>query len=135
MLAIFHMKEVIPINENFLLQIINVSKIFGYGFLDRIKFPAVDQVSLNIENKPKIFTIADESGCGKTTLARILLRIIEPNTGTILYKGKDIQKLGSKDKLWFLKEVQGVFQDPYDTFNPLKKVEHIFMKLQEIYWG
>ncbi|MEM1582712.1 MAG: ABC transporter ATP-binding protein [Candidatus Bathyarchaeia archaeon] len=110
-------------SESFLLQIIDLSKIFGYGFLGRIKFPAVDHVSLAIENKPKIFTIAGESGCGKTTLARIILGIIEPSMGRILYKGKDLHKISSKDKLWFLKEVQGVFQDPYDTFNPLKKVE------------
>jgi peptide/nickel transport system ATP-binding protein len=110
-------------SENFLFQIENLSKIFGYGFLSRTKFPAVDNVSLNIENKPRIFTVAGESGCGKTTLARIMLRIIEPSSGTILYKGKNLQKFSSNDKLLFLKEVQGIFQDPFDTFNPLKKVE------------
>jgi peptide/nickel transport system ATP-binding protein len=110
-------------SENFMLQIIDVSKVFGYGFLGRIKFPAVDHVFLNIEDKPKIFTIAGESGCGKTTLARMILGIIEPSSGTLLYRNKNLQKLSSKDKLWFLKEVQGVFQDPYDTFNPLKRVE------------
>lgn len=110
-------------SEKYLIQAMDVSKIFGYGFLGRVKFPAVDHVSLNIENEPKIFTVAGESGCGKTTLARLILGIIEPSEGEIIYKNKNIHGLTSTEKLWFSKEVQGIFQDPYDTFNPLKNVE------------
>jgi len=106
-----------------LLQVEKVSKVFGYGFLGRIKFRAVDNVFLREEDEPKILTIAGESGCGKTTLARILLGLLEPSEGVVLYKGRDIHKLKPKDRLWFRREVQAIFQDPYDTFNPMRNVD------------
>lgn len=106
-----------------LLLVENVSKFYGYGYLGRTKFPAVDNVSFELEDRPSIFTIAGESGSGKTTLARIILGIVEPSVGRVLYRGRDVHKLKSKDRKWFLREVQAVFQDPYDTFNPLKKVD------------
>jgi len=107
----------------FLLQVKDVSKIFGYGFLGRVKFPAVDHVSFSIENEPKIVTIAGESGCGKTTLAKIILGMLEPSGGAVLYRDKNVQALKFGEKTWFSKQVQAIFQDPYDTFNPLKKTE------------
>lgn len=110
-------------SEELLLQVEDVSKIYGYGFLGRVKFPAVDHVFLSMENKPKIFTVAGESGCGKTTLARIISGIVEPSKGVVLYKGRNVHALKSREKVWFSKQVQAIFQDPYDTFNPLKKVE------------
>jgi len=106
-----------------LLQVKDVTKVYGYGFLGRVKFPAVDHVSLSIEDKPEIFTIAGESGCGKTTLARMILSMVKPTSGTILYRGKNVHNLKSRDRTWFLREVQAIFQDPFDTFNPLKKVD------------
>jgi peptide/nickel transport system ATP-binding protein len=107
----------------YMLRVVNLSKFFGYGFLGRIKFPAVDNVSFDMEYKPKIFTVAGESGCGKSTLARMVLGILEPSEGTVVYKGKNIYSLKSKERRWFHREVQAIFQDPYDTFNPLRKVD------------
>ncbi len=104
-----------------LLKLDNVTKIFRYGLFG-FRFRAVDRVSLEMEDKPLIFTIAGETGSGKTTLARMILGIYQPDYGSIIYKGKDISKLRGKDVEWFRKEVQAVFQDPYATFNPLKKV-------------
>jgi len=110
-------------SEQYMLRVINLSKFFGYGFLGRIKFPAVDNVSFDMEYKPKIFTVAGESGCGKSTLARIILGILEPSEGTVVYKGRNIYSLKSEERRWFHREVQAIFQDPYDTFNPLRKVD------------
>jgi peptide/nickel transport system ATP-binding protein len=104
-----------------LLELRNVTKIFRYGLFG-FRFKAVDNVSLALENKPLIFTIAGESGSGKTTLARIILGYHVPDSGEVLYKGKYIHKLQRKDIKWFRREVQAVFQDPYASFNPLKKV-------------
>ncbi|NIM44513.1 MAG: ATP-binding cassette domain-containing protein, partial [Nitrososphaeria archaeon] len=111
-------------SEELLLQVEDVSKIYGYGFLGRVKFPAIDHVFLlDMDSKPKIFTLAGESGCGKTTLARIISGIVEPSGGAVFYKGRNVHALKSGEKVWFSKQVQAIFQDPYDTFNPLKKVE------------
>ncbi|MDK6028477.1 ABC transporter ATP-binding protein [Ignisphaera sp. 4213-co] len=104
-----------------LLQLKNVTKIFRYGFFG-FKFKAVDNVSLTLEDKPFIFTLAGESGSGKTTLARIILGIYKPEYGEVLYKGKNIFKLKGGEVNWFRKEIQAVFQDPYATFNLLRKV-------------
>mgnify|MGYP000613174894 CR=1 FL=1 len=109
--------------SEFLLEAKNIAKFFGYGFLGRTKFPAVDNVSLTMEDFPKILTIAGESGCGKTTLARVLLGFIKPDRGIVLYKGRNVHKLKRKEKKFFRKEVQAIFQDPYETFNPLRRVD------------
>ena len=73
---------------------------------------------------PEIFTLAGESGSGKTTLARMILGFIEPTSGRMLYKGRDVTRIhGRKRRLEFMKDVQGIFQDPFDTFNPLKRID------------
>ncbi len=104
-----------------LLEVKNISKIFRYGLFG-FEFKAVDNVSLTLEDKPFIFTVAGESGSGKTTLARIILGVHTPEYGEILYRGRNIHRLKGEDLIWFRKEVQAVFQDPYASFNPLKKV-------------
>lgn len=109
-----------------LLFVRNLTKIFTIGsILFKIKIYAVNNVSFEIEEgKPEIFTLAGESGSGKSTLARMLLGLIKPTSGTIVYKGKNISDINSeKEWLWFTKEVQPIFQNPFETFNPLVKVE------------
>lgn len=109
-----------------LLAVKYLTKVFtlGGGF-SRSKLIAVNKACFEIESaKAEIFTLAGESGSGKTTLARMILGFIESTSGSIIYKGKDTTKIKSrKEKLRFMKEVQPIFQDPFDTFNPLKKVD------------
>ncbi|MEM2260719.1 MAG: ABC transporter ATP-binding protein [Candidatus Methanomethylicaceae archaeon] len=108
-----------------LLIVKNLSKVFLVGnIFFRSKIYAVDNVSFEIEaGRSEIFTLAGESGSGKSTLAKLLLGLIRPTSGTILYKGKDITKLNRKDWFWFSKEVQPIFQNPYETFSPFNRVE------------
>ena len=107
-----------------LLEVRNLTKIFTLGsFVARTKIVAVEKVSFSIA-PGEIFTIAGESGCGKTTTARIILGFEHPTQGEILYRGQNLQYLGNR-KAWF-KEVQAVFQNPFETFNPLKKIENYF---------
>ncbi|HRU32800.1 MAG TPA: ABC transporter ATP-binding protein [bacterium] len=109
-----------------LLDIKNLVKVFtiGSGFV-KSRITAVDNVSFDLESgRSEIFTLAGESGSGKTTLARIILGFIEPTSGKILYKGKNITEIkGRKEEMWFMREVQPIFQNPFETFNPLKKVD------------
>jgi len=106
----------------------NVSKYFEYGVLGGFKFPAVDNVNITVDETPRAYAIAGESGCGKTTLAKMFLRILKADRGIILYKGKNLWKLGGNDLKNFYKEVQPVFQDPYDAFNPNENVDNYLIK-------
>jgi peptide/nickel transport system ATP-binding protein len=110
-----------------LLRADEVTKEFHVrqGFSSK-NFRAVDAVSFTIETgKPEIFTIAGESGSGKTTLARMILGMELPSEGSLCYKGRNVAELTSRDrKEWFHREVQPVFQDPFATFSPLKKIDH-----------
>jgi oligopeptide/dipeptide ABC transporter ATP-binding protein len=111
-----------------LLEVRNVTKVFGGGRLFRKKagMIALDDFSLKVETEPPSITaIVGESGSGKTTLARLLLGLAAPTTGEVLYKGKNLQKLNSEDRLQFLHDVQVILQDPYEVYNPFYKVDHV----------
>ncbi len=80
-------------------------------------YKAVDDVSFEIY-KGETLGLVGESGCGKTTLGRTILRLIEPSGGGIIYKDTDITKYDKKQLKEFRKEVQLVFQDPFSSLNP-----------------
>ncbi|MDP2953432.1 MAG: ABC transporter ATP-binding protein [Chloroflexota bacterium] len=108
-----------------LLEIRNVTKVFGSGFLGRERTMAVEEISLAISgDPPSIITIAGESGSGKTTLARLLLGIIPPTSGQVLYKGKELTRMSLTEWRGFRREVQAIFQDPFEVYNPFYKVDH-----------
>jgi oligopeptide/dipeptide ABC transporter ATP-binding protein len=107
-----------------LLEAQNVTRIFGSGLLTKGHNVAVDGVSLVInEDKPSITAIAGESGSGKTTLARLLLGMIQPTSGSILYRGRALTTMDGHARKEFRREVQAIFQDPYEAFNPVYKVD------------
>jgi peptide/nickel transport system ATP-binding protein len=113
----------------YIYEVKEASKYFEYGILGGSRFSALDNVSITIDEIPKIYSIAGESGCGKTTLAKMLLRMLKADRGTILYKGKNLWKLSRKYVKDFYKEVQPIFQDPYDTFNPHENVNSYLIKI------
>jgi peptide/nickel transport system ATP-binding protein len=80
-------------------------------------FTAVDDVSFSIF-KGETLGLVGESGCGKTTLGRALLRLVEPSAGKIIYHDKDVTQLEGEQLKFLRKEVQLVFQDPYSSLNP-----------------
>lgn len=107
-----------------LLEAQNVSRTFGGGLLSKTHTIAVDDVSLVIDdNKPSITAIAGESGSGKTTLARLLLGVIQPTGGSIRYRGQPLTRLDRNARKQFRREVQAIFQDPYEAYNPVYKVD------------
>lgn len=111
--------------ETSLLKLENVTKVFKLGGLLGSKLIAVNRVDFELKgDQPEIVSIVGESGSGKTTLARMILGLIEPTYGKIIFKGKDVSSIRSKDeKLNFRREVQPIFQNPFEAFNPLKRVE------------
>jgi peptide/nickel transport system ATP-binding protein len=109
-----------------LLEARGVSKVFESGLVHRDKTVAVENFSLAIETDPPVITaIVGESGSGKTTLARLLLGVAEPSAGEIRYLGKDVRTLSRQERRVFRRDVQVIFQDPYEVYNPFYKVDHV----------
>ena len=88
---------------------------------------AVNQVSFQME-KGEVFSLVGESGCGKSTTARTIIRLLEPSGGQVLYKGTDISHLSAHELLPYRKSMQMIFQDPYASLNPRQRVEEIIME-------
>jgi peptide/nickel transport system ATP-binding protein len=112
-------------DEN-LIQTKDLTKVFAIRQgLSIARFVAVDKAGFAVKSaSPEIFTLVGESGSGKTTLARMILGLEEPTSGNVYFKGRDVAKLSKKERRsWFMKEVQPVFQDPFATFSPLKRIE------------
>jgi oligopeptide/dipeptide ABC transporter ATP-binding protein len=85
---------------------------------------AVDGVSFSVP-KGGTFGLVGESGCGKTTIAKCILRIERPTGGSILFEGKDVVGLAGGELQWYRRSVQPVFQDPYSSLNPRMRVADI----------
>ena len=103
-----------------------VSKIYESGTFRKSYTHALDTVTLSVPAEPPTITaIAGESGSGKTTLARTILGLVRPTTGRVLYRGEDIAMMNRRSHERFRREVQVVFQDPFESYNPFYKVDHV----------
>ena len=111
---------------NSLLELQDVTKIYGGGLFSRSRTLALDNVSFAIPSEsPQITAIAGESGSGKTTMARVLLGVVAPTEGHVLFKGQDVARMTRKQRREYRREVQPVFQDPFEVYNPFYKVDHV----------
>ena len=112
-----------------LLEVRDVTKIYGGGgfFTKAPSVLALEDFSLTLPaTRSTIVTIAGESGSGKTTLANLVLGFIVPTSGQILYKGRDIHAMSKADFKQYRREVQAIFQDPYEVYNPFYRVDSVF---------
>lgn len=111
-----------------LLEARHVTKIFGGGLIRRRRTIALENFSLSIDSEqPRITGVVGESGSGKTTMARLFLGLELPTQGDVLYKGKDLRRLSHTEWRTFRRDVQAIFQDPFEVYNPFYKVDHVLM--------
>lgn len=118
--------------SNALIKVKNLNKTFlkKTGNLFRRKLTsvhAVNQVNLEIK-KGEILGIIGESGCGKTTTARMIMRLMKESSGEILFDGTNLSNLSESQTTPFRKKMQMIFQDPYDTLNPGMRILDIVME-------
>ena len=118
-LEIKNLKTYFPVRNGF----------FG-GITSSVK--AVDNVSFSVF-PGETLGLVGESGCGKTTIGRTILRLEEPTEGEIIYKGNDIVKMNGEDLRNFRKEVQIIFQDPYSSLNPRMTIGNAIMEPMQVH--
>ena len=107
------------------LEIADVDVTFSSGFGGRVKKHALHNLSMTVGGpSPAITAVVGESGSGKTTLIRLLLGFQAPTRGTVLYDGKPLAGMAAAEQATFRREVQAIFQDPFDVFNPFYKIDH-----------
>lgn len=112
-----------------ILKLENLKKYFKVG---KRVVKAVDGVSLEAE-KGETLGIIGESGCGKTTLGRMMVKLIEPTDGRIIFDGIDVTSMSQKEFRPFRKRVQIVFQDPYSSLNPRMTVREILSRPMKVF--
>ncbi len=109
-----------------LVELRDVTKSFASGTFGRERKIALERFSFAINSeRPRITAVVGESGSGKTTLARLLLGLIEPTEGEVLYKGRNLHAVGAAGRRAFRHDVQAIFQDPYEVYNPFYRVDHV----------
>jgi peptide/nickel transport system ATP-binding protein len=109
-----------------LLEARRVTKVFRSGLIRKHEVVALEDFSLAIASSPPSITaIVGESGSGKTTFARLLLGVIAPSEGEVLYEGRNLQALSRAERRAFRRDVQVIFQDPYESYNPFYRVDHV----------
>jgi oligopeptide/dipeptide ABC transporter ATP-binding protein len=119
LLVVKHLQTWFPIRKGFF------SKVVGY-------VKAVDDVSFTIK-KGETLGLVGESGCGKTTTGRSILRLIEPTSGTVLFEGKDVTKMPKDELRKLRKDMQIIFQDPFSSLNPRLTVGQMLREVLEVH--
>lgn len=119
LLVVKNLKTYFPIRKGFF------SKVVGY-------VKAVDDVSFTIR-RGETLGLVGESGCGKTTLGRSLLRLIEPTSGEVWFEGKNILTLRRKELRQMRKDMQIIFQDPFSSLNPRLTVRQMLTEVLEVH--
>jgi len=107
-----HLKKYFPVQKSFFERLF--TRTTGY-------VKAVDDISFSVR-KGEVFTLAGESGCGKTTTGMLLAMLIEPSDGKISFEGEDIAGLKSEEQRILRRRIQIIFQDPYASLNPRMRI-------------
>jgi oligopeptide transport system ATP-binding protein len=124
-------------NNNALLEVKNLKKYFNLrgGFLFQSSsgiIKAVDDISFSIK-EGETFGLVGESGCGKSTTARVILRLVQQSSGSVIYDGEDIFNLNQNQMFKIRRDIQIIFQDPYASLSPRMTIGDIVSEPLEIH--
>ncbi|MFT4181715.1 MAG: ATP-binding cassette domain-containing protein [Rhizobium sp.] len=109
---------------NDLLSLSHVTKVYRQGgLLSRRHITAVSDISLTLGEEPEILSIVGESGSGKSTIAAMILGQTAPTAGRLDFHGSPVAVHGKAERRAFMRQVQPVLQNPFEAFNPLKRVD------------
>jgi len=115
-----------------MLQLDGVTKVFKTGMFGKSETRAVSEVGFTVQ-PGEVVSLIGESGSGKTTVGRMILRLTEPTTGAITFDGTDVATLGRRGLRDYYAHVQGVFQDPFSSYNPVYKVDRVLGMIRTSY--
>jgi peptide/nickel transport system ATP-binding protein len=115
-----------------MLRLANVGKVFKTGTFGGKAITAVSDVSFDIR-PGEIVSLIGESGSGKTTVGKMILRLTPATTGSIAFDERDISTLDRRELHGYYGRVQGVFQDPFSSYNPVFKVDRVFEMVRSAY--
>ena len=117
-----------------MLRLDHVSKSFGLGAFGSRSFLAVDDVSLRVA-PGEVVSLIGESGSGKSTIGKMILRLLPVSSGSITFQGEDVSTHTGKALKAYYRRVQGVFQDPFSSYNPIFTVDHALDLVRREYLG
>lgn len=113
-----------------MLELDRVSKVYRVGTFGGKELHAVSDVSFDVKDG-EVVSLIGESGSGKTTIGKMILRLTPITSGTIRFNGTDISTLKGDTLKEYYRKVQGVFQDPFSSYNPIFKADRIFRIIRE----
>jgi len=115
-----------------MLRLEDVTKVYKTGTFGGTALTAVSDVSFGVETG-EVVSLIGESGSGKTTVGKMILRLTDVTSGTITFDGRDVSALGRRQLHDYYAHVQGVFQDPFSSFNPIFKADRVFELIRSNY--
>lgn len=113
-----------------MLKLDNVSKVYKVGTFGGKELQAVSNVNFEVK-AGEVVSLIGESGSGKSTIGKMILRLIPISSGAIVFNGVDISTLKGGQLKDYYRKVQGVFQDPFSSYNPIFKVDRIFSIIKD----
>jgi len=113
-----------------MLKLDRVSKVYRVGTFGGKELHAVSDVTFDVQDG-EVVSLIGESGSGKTTIGKMILRLISTSSGRIIFNGVDISTLRGEALKEYYRNVQGVFQDPFSSYNPIFKADRVFRIIRE----